>query len=145
MTAGVIDCRRWGPRPWDHDRAANGQPISKLPAGFSALELHAPSITIVHAHLSLNLNPLSAAFTLCTIFAQAPSSYRRFSLRWTDELPLKICRADAARTAESSHCKVLQVASTVLADNMRGCAAYRNMSVTVIRKAGMIRIDVNRS
>ena len=52
VTAGVIDCRDWGTRAGSSSphRAADGRPISKLPAGFSALELHAPRVTIVWFH-----------------------------------------------------------------------------------------------
>jgi len=146
VTAKVIDCRHWGPRPWDCDRAANGHPISKLPAGFSALELHAPCVTIVHPDLirGWNLSSLSAAYTLCMIFKWAPSSYRRFSLCWTNDVALHIRRGIAARPKGSSDDNVLQVASTVLADNMRECAVHLDMSVTVIREAGTNRIDLNR-
>ena len=145
-TAGDIDCRHWGARPWDYDRATNGQPISNLPAGFSALELHAPCVTIVHYDVirGLPFSPLSAALTLCMIFKDAPSSYQRFSLCWMDQLPLTVQLAGAAQAEESSDGRVLQLASTVLADNLRESAVYLDRSVTMVRAAGMDRIDVAR-
>jgi len=63
---------------------------SQLPAGFVALELHAPCISTKSRGLPEFANDAAAAWQLCKFIARAPVSYKRFSLSCTGEAPMHI-------------------------------------------------------
>ncbi len=67
------------------------QLISKLPAGFTALELHAQCFSITATARTEILTLADAARELCHYFAAAPASFRRFSLCWAGDRPLRAC------------------------------------------------------
>ena len=151
VSADVIRCKQWG--LWDgvSDLPVCSRPMSMLPAGISALELHAPcvSLTYLHGAARFQYSPASAAFLLCIHFALAPPSYRRFSLSWTDAMPLSLRFVNRTEPwpGGSIVCKPMVVAfdaAEALAEHMRGCAGRLNMSVTVIKEGETNRVDVFR-
>ena len=130
------------------------QPVSHLPAGFSALELQTQCVLIyyISSVTSFGANPATAAHLLCIFFECAPSSYRQFSLRWPAELPLSICFTDMGDTwkrnegIEYEPRLVAFDAAEALAEHMRRCVAraQHKMSVTVHKEAKLNRIVVVR-
>jgi len=72
---------------------ASGRNAERLPDGFSGLELHTTSITIqCSAVPSRTRMPTveEVAWELFQLFADAPTSYRHFILRWHDIFPVII-------------------------------------------------------
>ena len=71
-------------------RLASGQFVDRLPAGFSALNMHTGSVTIQCSIAPSRMRmptPEEVARELCLVFAAAPASYRRFSLTCDDVFP----------------------------------------------------------
>ncbi len=64
------------------------QLISKLPAGFGALEMHATAIKLCFSDPVPAPTAEVAAQNLGQFYAKAPASYRMFSLFWADDEPL---------------------------------------------------------
>ncbi len=118
-------------------RSASGvQLVSKLPRGFSALEMETPDITLRLFAVEHEFTPAVAAWHLCCLFAQAPYSYRRFSVCWTGDQPLRI-RVRESKTQERrrmKHCHLEPVAfdtADTFADHMRDCAVRHSMRLAV--------------
>ena len=62
--------------------------VSRLPAGFAALEMCAMRMT-VNCSTAVQLpTPGSAAVELCLYFAHAPATYRQVTLCWVDNLAM---------------------------------------------------------
>ena len=125
---------------------------SKLPPGFAALEMHTSCICI-KCSVEMPVPTLrSAAWELSWFLANAPLSYRRFSLFCDDALPQIQLRGgnrvkwgftadDDQRHRRVSHNGVEQ-----LAEHLKDCAAMQNMSVAVmetpIRHISIVRLLV---
>ena len=113
--------------------------VSRLPDGFSALELETPHITVVLQHVVHDVTPTVAARHLCRFFAGAPPSYRRFSVYWAGGRPLRVhLKGSSAARADGSVatdlCDVEPVAfDTVaaLAVQLKDCAKSENIGVAV--------------
>ena len=146
VTAGSIDCKQ----EWmcnRLDRAA--EHASKLPAGFTALELRASHISLTFSIHGLRATPAVAAYLLSMFFAFAPASYRRFRMCWPDSLPLRILVADMIDdwTCEGSDSEFKALDSDeveALTEHMRRSAGRLGMSVNVMKEAEMNCINVIR-
>lgn len=90
VCANVVCCSLevLNPRPEPHEANDVGsiryaeRLASKQPAGFSGLELHTERIAIFCKTAVEMPSKAAAAWELCVFFANAPRSYRRFSLCW---------------------------------------------------------------
>ena len=116
------------------------QLVSHLPDRFSALHMQTPHVE-VNPHTTVHeAAPAAAAHSLCSFFALAPESYRRFSVCWpAHDLPLRI--HVTGRMADNppgvKYCDLRPVAfdtADALAGHMRARAVQHNMSVTVVEE-----------
>jgi len=116
------------------------QLVSHLPDGFSALDMQTPHVEVNPYTMVPEASAAAAARSLCSSFALAPASYRRFSVCWpAHDLPLRI--HVTGRMADNplgvKFCELRPVAFDsvdVLAGHMRACAVHHNMSVTVVEE-----------
>ncbi len=117
--------------------------VSHLPDGFSAMEMRldmrTPLITVNPQTVMDQTTQAAAAWHLLCFFAMAPASYRRFSVFWTEDLPLKItvCGKPADEPPGMGiHCLEFVAFDTAdaLAGHMRARAVQHNMSVTVVEE-----------
>jgi hypothetical protein len=124
--------------------------VGKLPAGFSALELHTQCITLNCSVALPEAGPEDAARELCLFFARAPASYRQFSVFWRLDLPLQfrlswpLGIADPGGTALARQGRVAFANIQSLAECMHVHAASHYMSITVaeepMRHLGVVRL-----
>ena len=111
--------------------------VSKLPAGFAALEMHAQCITVNCSAAVQVPTPEAAAWELCLFFAHAPLSYRRFSLCWEDAVPLRVHLswplgfAEPGSTALARQGRLAFDSMDALAKQLQDCAVTLNMTVAV--------------
>ena len=145
VRADVISCRlEWmvgGAEPHaNHDAAMAlhaGQFVSKLPAGFAALEMQAQRIAMGCGAAAREPMPEAAATVLCLFCAHAPASYRRLSLRWPDDLPLHVplyidmSWPVVGSTTLIGSGRVAFGRMDILAQCMQHCAATLNMSIAI--------------
>ncbi len=161
VRAGVVLCRLermvGGAEPHAaHDTATAlhaEQFLSRLPARFAALEMHSQRIAIHCDAAVQEPTPEAAALQLCLFFAHAPASYRHFSLRWPNDLPLYVPLyvnlswpldiAGAGSTALVGCGRVAFDRMDLLAKHFKSCAATLNMSV-VMTKQPTKRITLSR-
>jgi len=129
----------------------NMQLVSNLPDGFAALIMETQHITLRPPFAVHEATLSGAAWNLCRFFGLAPPSYRRFSVCWTCDWPLRIHvtgRRDAHDPLGAQYCYLEPVAfDTVdaLAVHMRACAMRQNMSVAItVVEEPMKGIDVVR-
>jgi hypothetical protein len=99
------------------------RPVSGLPAGFGALELHVARIRFTCSATLAVPGPQDAARELCLFFGRAPDSYRRFSVYWSSRPLLFQFEADDTR-AECDSVKEL-------AEAMQDYAGAHDLSVAV--------------
>jgi len=113
------------------------QLVSKLPDGFTALDLQTPHITLRPPFAVQEATLSGAAWNLCRFFGLAPRSYRRFSVCWTGDQPLRIHvtgRAGANEPLDAEHGYLEPVTFDTphaLAVHMQACALRQNMNVAV--------------
>ena len=112
--------------------------VSKLPAGFGALQVCAQCITIKCSVALLEAGPEDAARELCLFFDRAPASYRRFSVLWmVVKVPLQfrlswpLGIADPGGTALARQGRVAFDSVEALAECMQIYAAALRMKVIV--------------
>ena len=120
-------------------RLASGLHTERLPAGFSALDMHTGSITIQCSNAPSRLRlptPEEAARELCLIFAGAPASYRRFSVHCSTIFALIIHLAAPGGRLQPRQGLSATVYSKVLAEHMRACAGEHGMSIAVLEEPG---------
>jgi len=118
-------------------RLASGLFADQLPAGFSALDMHTGSITIQCsvAPSRIRMPTLEeVARELFQLFADAPTSYRRFSLRWDDIFPVIIHLAEPGGRLQGRQGFSASVGGEALAQRMRGWAVLHNMSVVLVEE-----------
>ena len=118
-------------------RLASGLYAERLPAGFSALEMHTASITIQCSVAPSRLRMPTmeeVAREVVQLFADAPASYRRFSLRWHDIFPVIIHLADPGSRLRDRQGPFASVGNKALAQHMRGWAVVHNMSIVVVEE-----------
>ncbi len=116
---------------------ASGRNAERLPKGFSGLELHTASITIQCsvAPSRIRMPTLEEATReLCQLFADAPASYRQFSLRWPDIFPVIIHLAEPGSRLRDRQGPFASVGGKALAQHMRGWAVDHSMSVVIVEE-----------
>ena len=113
--------------------------VSKLPDGFSALELHAQCLRLICPAAVPVSSPETAAHMLCLFLANAPASYRRFSLCCTHYLPLRIQLSwpmgipKPDGTTGWHHDAELELdGMQALAGLLQGCVVMHNMSAAFV-------------
>ena len=106
--------------------------VSKLPAGFAALEMCEMRMT-VNCSTAVHLpTPEATALELCLSSAHAPATYRRFTLLWQDNLLLFVDMTWPLGFAEPAlQPRVTFNSATALAEHLQNCAATLNMSVAL--------------
>ena len=114
-------------------RRPAARPVSGLPVGFGALELHVSRIRFTRSVTLPQPGPQDAARELCLFFGRAPASYRRFTVYWGPERPLRFhfswdVRAKAWMD-EDTQAECITV--TALAQCMQDYAGAHNLSIAV--------------
>ena len=111
---------------------------SRLPAGFTALELqHLFRISIDCGAALHEASPAAAACALCLLLSNAPSSYRRLSLCCQDSLYVDLTLSSP--TSSEYHSDVIPSTETLVPFDdvqelvvlLRDCAATHGLSVCV--------------
>ncbi len=112
--------------------------VSRLPAGFGALEMHTQCITSEGSgEVQQDVTPTAAALMLFMGFAAAPASYRHFRLHWPEQPPLYVHLsgpldpAEPSCTALAGQGRVAFDTIDVLAEHLQEWAAMLSMSVAV--------------
>ena len=100
------------------------RPVSGLPAGFDALELHVARIRFTSSATLAVPGPQDAARELCLFFGRAPASYRRYSVFWSMR-PLRFQFEADDTWAECDSVKEL-------AECMQDYACAHDLSVAVV-------------
>ena len=140
VRSGVICCSlEWLAGDGRNDASAPRRLASKLPAGFTGLELEAQCVTINCSAAAPLPDPVAAAWELGLFFAHTPPSYRRFSLRWRQgaRLPLRVHLswplgvAEPGSTALARQGRVAFTGPDEIARHLRDCARLHGMSVAV--------------
>ncbi len=106
--------------------------VSRLPAGFAALEMSAMRMTVNCSTAVQVPTPEAAALELCLFLAHAPATYRRFTLCWVDNLAMFVDLTWPLGFAEPAlQPRVAFSDANALAEHLRNCAATLNMSVAL--------------
>ena len=109
-----------------------------LPAGFSALEMHTGDLTIQRREGSprpedpLEECAAGAARELCLVLADAPSSYRRFSLRCHAVITLFIHILEHDDRPAARQGRLARVQAEELAEHLQDCAGAHMMGFALV-------------
>jgi len=145
VRAPVVRCSVLGlatsaPMPGSaEDDADDPSMVSRLPAGFVALDLHAQCVSMQSCGIVELATPGCVAHQLCMFFARAPASYRRFCLCCADSPRLRFCVAGVggAWDPEAGNCREGRLTFDdveTLATLMQDTAAHFNMRAAVVEE-----------
>ena len=106
-------------------------PVSGLPGGFAALEMHVSQIRLAHSMAPAVPTVNDAAQEMCLFFGRAPASYRRFRVFWHPTRPLQFEFAWHVVPQRAGYADATFNSVHALAQCMQDYAGAHNLSIAV--------------